>query len=407
MCSGKGMRRILLATALAAAPAVALVWLAAPALSLRPLDTPRAVDFEQRLPALSERPRAFVSPVVEAPRQFDLVGLAGEMREVEIRVRHGEQWSGWNTVENGDPLYAGGADAVQLRADFEPSGELHYVSLSDGSGGVLGSVRGVIHEAFLSLASSEPVRSLAPGVAEAARKRRTPPMPAFVPRSAWGADTPATGCPPRAPAVYGQVQAAVVHHTVSAVDYTPAEAPGIVLGICRYHVYANGWNDIGYNALVDSYGTVYEGRAGGLNLPVVGAHTEGYNSQTTGVASIGDHTTVPPTSAAVNSIVNYLAWKMFTARAIPATGAATLLSAGGSTNRFAAGSSVTVPRVFGHGTTNATECPGATMAPMVASIQARVQARINKYTRKRRKRVKKHRRGKGGKKKHQRSRPAR
>ena len=117
--------------------------------------------------------------------------------------------------------------------------------------------------------------------------------PAIIPRSAWGADS----VPPRAAPRYGVVQAAFVHHTVSTNDYAPADSAGIVLGIARYHRDSNGWNDIGYNFLVDKYGQVFEGRAGGIEAAVIGAQAQGYNAQSTGIACLGTFTTSRQTDA--------------------------------------------------------------------------------------------------------------
>jgi N-acetylmuramoyl-L-alanine amidase len=365
-------------------------WVAAPALSLRPY-TPGGVDFERGIPKVKriskaaaaaarsshphERPARWISPPIQAPHSFDLVGVAREKRSVEIRARDdGGRWSEWVEQQDGTPIYVGGADQAQVRASFKPRGRLHFVNVSGTAGGfagnLLNSARRAINSAFISVASTPVAQALAP-------------KPPVVSRAGWGADLPGGGCPPRRPAEYGAVRAAVIHHTVNANDYAPEEAASIVLGICRFHVYGNGWNDIGYNALVDRYGTLYEGRAGGLKRPVVGAHTGGFNSQTTSIASIGEHTTEIPTPPAQRSIIRYLAWKMGVNRAYPVTTAIQLSSGGGSGNLYPAGTLATVPRITGHMSLNQTACPGSQLAPLLPQIQAAAQKRIKRYAKRR------------------------
>jgi hypothetical protein len=389
-----------LVTAAALLVITASAWVAAPALSLRPY-MPGAVDFEHAIPAAkrmapaaiasarSAHPREaaprWISPPIEAPHRFDLVGVAREMRAVEIRVRdQAGRWSDWVDQEDGTPIYVGGADVAQVRAPFRPRGRLHFVNVSGTSGSfadrLVNSARHAVNTALISVASTPIAEALAP-------------KPQVVSRAAWGADLASGGCPPRGTAEYGTVRAAVIHHTVNANDYTAEEAPSIVLGICRFHVYGNGWNDIGYNALVDRYGTLYEGRAGGLKRPVVGAQAQGFNSQTTSIASIGDHTSEAPTPQAQRSIVQFLAWKMAIDRAAPVNTTVQLTSAGGSESRYPAGTVVTVPKILGHTTLGLTACPGGALIPLVPQIQAAVQKRIKRFAKKRRRKHHKHRSG--------------
>jgi N-acetylmuramoyl-L-alanine amidase len=380
-----------------------LVWVAAPALSLRPY-MPGAVDFERAIPSAKrmgpaavasarranpgEKAAHWISPPIEAPHRFDLVGVAREMRAVQIRVRDdGGNWSDWVEQDDGTPIYVGGADQAQVRAPFRPRGRLHFVNVSGTSGGFAGrlltSARRAINSAFITIASTPVAEALAP-------------KPRIVSRAGWGADNPNGGCPPRAAPEYGTVQAAVIHHTVNANDYTPEEAPAIVLGICRFHVYGNGWNDIGYNALVDRFGTLYEGRAGGLKRPVVGAQAQGFNSQTTSIASIGDHTSEAPTPQAVRSIIQFLAWKMAVDRATPVTGTVQLLSGGGSENKYRAGTVITMPRIMGHLDLGLTACPGGALYSLIPQIRDGVQKRIKHFAKKRRKKKRRHRGASGG-----------
>ncbi|MGZ5314517.1 MAG: N-acetylmuramoyl-L-alanine amidase [Solirubrobacterales bacterium] len=390
------MRRKLIG-ALALALAGLSAWVAAPALSLQPY-LQGAEDFERALPAAKrlppDRARAalrahggegpaaraprWISPPVRAQHPFDLVGVAREMRTVEIRAREeGGEWSEWVEQAEGTPVFVDGADEAQVRSPFRPRGELHFVNVSGTAGGtaerLLGSAREAINSAFIAVASTPVAQALSP-------------KPKVVKRASWGADLADGGCAPRGPAEYGTVGAAVIHHTVNANDYPPEEAAAIVLGICRFHVLGNGWNDIGYNALVDRYGRLYEGRAGGLKQPVVGAQAQGFNAQTTSIASLGEHSSEGITKKARASIIRYLAWKLGVSRASPATGATTLTSAGGAQSRYPEGAPVTAPRILGHGDLGLTECPGALLAPQIPAIRTGVQKRIKRYAKPRGKR---------------------
>jgi hypothetical protein len=365
-------------------------FVAAPALSTHRY-LPAAVDFEQSLEPLEPTdaagkragggPRAgqpgegavdFRSGPIVAPKRFDLVGIARERRPLELRTRRsGGEWSRWVETSNGDPVYAGGADELELRArGWRPTGTLHYVNVSGTADPVqtaLTAARGAVNEAFVTAASA------LGGDAVAAPER-----PSIVTRREWGAERSNGGCRHRGTPAEGEVKAAVVHHTVTTNNYSKSEAKGIVLGICRFHRNGNGWDDIGYNALVDRFGRIYEGRDGGLGDPVVGAHAQGFNSQTTGVASIGDHSNVKATSDARRAFVHFLSWKL-PHHGINATGRTTLVSGGGSASRYPAGRRVRKHRIIGHRSVGHTACPGNRLNAYVDDLRERTQNRIDRY----------------------------
>jgi hypothetical protein len=194
--------------------------------------------------------------------------------------------------------------------------------------------------------------------------RRSP-----VARAAWGA----AAVPPRAAPDYGVVQMAFVHHTVTANDYTPDQSASMVLAIAKYHRDTNGWNDIGYNFLVDQYGQVFEGRAGGIDQAVIGAQAQGYNSQSTGVAVLGTFTAVPIPEAAVASITQLLGWKL-TLHGVPCEGGLTIISGGGSLNRYSSGTPVAMQRISGHRDGDSTECPGDALYAQLPELRRRAAA---------------------------------
>ena len=134
-------------------------------------------------------------------------------------------------------------------------------------------------------------------------------------RSSWGADESIRRGPPSYAA---DVRFAIVHHTAGRNDYTRAEAPAIVKGIQLFHVQGNGWNDIGYNFLVDRFGTIYEGRFGGIDRNVVGAHALGLQHRAPSASRCSGRTGArAPSAAAQDAIARLIAWRLDLAHVDP------------------------------------------------------------------------------------------
>ena len=375
------MRRCLL---LAAVVVGVLVLVAAPALSVRPYQ-PRALNFEMSGPALQAAGSGPAeSPVLRAPKRFNLVGLKwrgeGEPR-ISMRVRReGGSWSDWVRVGTGeehapdpgageehvaggasDPVWAGEADEVQYRLSRRvPGMRLHFVNTrgtATAADRAKNALRRAAQSGFRAVASV--LGAAGAGAQEA--------QPEIAPRSAWENGQ----CTPRGEPAYREVKVGFVHHTVSINEYTAEQVPAMLLSICRYHRDSNGWNDVGYNFLVDKFGRLWEGRAGGIDKAVVGAHTTGMNTQSFAVSNIGDHSTVPAGEPAMEAMTRLFRWKL-PLHGQPTTGQVTVVSNGGSGSHYAPGEPATLERVSGHREANSTACPGQALYEQLPALRGRV-----------------------------------
>jgi hypothetical protein len=323
--------------------------------------------FEMSLSGLPEARAAtagwHTTQVLRAPRRFDLVGLVwarGSHAEAQIRARRrGGRWTDWVALH---PLGDHGPDRGRLPTGTDPA----FVGAADEFQLRLRGAPRALRARF--------VRALPPArLASRLGRRRRPRAraaqaaspPPIIPRADWGA----ASVPPREAPLYGEVQIAFVHHTVTANDYGPEDSAGIVLGIARYHRNSNGWNDIGYNFLVDKYGQVFEGRAGGIDQAVVGAQAQGYNSTSTGIACLGTFTSIAQSPEGMDALARLIGWKM-SVHAVPTDGSVTVISAGGESNRYPAGTPVTLERISGHRDGNNTACPGTVLYGQLEALRS-------------------------------------
>lgn len=307
-------------------------WLRVPAASAAP--PPRATLVTREVPL---RGRTLARG--EGTPRFTLVGLHWQgPGRVGFRVGEGGRFGPWlEAVEHeaadaglegasgpwrlGTPVWTGPVDSIEYRLE------------------------GTVTRLRAHFVDSEPGDPLV-----VPASTTTPPI---VLRDAWGADESIVRATPSyAPSLI----LAIVHHTAGRSPATPEESAAIVRAIQVYHVESNGWNDLGYNFLVDPFGQVFEGRAGGIDRNVIGAHALSFNTGSTGIALLGNFARKAPADEAVSALASLLAWRLDLAHVDPT--ARVVHAASGSSLRA----------VSGHRDVNATECPGEKAYPELDAL---------------------------------------
>ncbi|MEU9750862.1 FG-GAP-like repeat-containing protein [Streptomyces niveus] len=371
---------------------------------------------ERELPSTSTEP-------------FSLVGVGWDSASAEIdgvaqvRTREAKsgKWSGWQSLEldshgpdepegaargASEPLWVGPSTAVQVRVESDKalpkSLKLHMVDPGVSAAEAKNPADPVLDSAAFAVEetaspspgdsvtpsdvptvvptepaeSATPTDTAAPDPSPTPSKPTAPPStvkrPPIIDRAQWGADETMVADPAE---YIDKVQAVYIHHTVGSNNYSCAESAALVRGIMTYHVKTEGWNDLGYNFLVDKCGRIFEGRGGGADLPVKGAHTYGFNSYSTGIALLGDFegdaatgkAAGRPTTAAQQSAARVAAWKLGQYGGNP-KGSVTLV-AQGDTGKYSEGQKATMSVISGHRDAFATACPGKNLYAKLPAIR--------------------------------------
>lgn len=401
------MKRILICVLVAVTACLAAVWAAprtsasvaewmqAPPVHMRILKIAGGLPVAPAIPAGAQAPpgarrrtarRLTAATTLDAGMRFTMAGVicgaphaAGA---VSVRLRtspDGRSWSPWRET----PLERAGEAGGPPRAFTEPvwTGAARYVQVTAVAAGGAGSPAALEHVRLVAIDPSEDgdlvarvmavVRRAAAGVAGvsfAAPAQAAASAPPIVTRRQWGADESLRDGRPD----YAAVKMAFIHHTASGNTYTAAEAPAVVRGIYVYHTRGLGWSDIGYNFLVDRFGTIYEGRCGGMKRGVVGAQVLGFNTGSTGISVIGNFAGDAPPAAALASLEKLLAWKLKIHHLDP-RGTARLTC--DASDKYARGARVTFPVIAGHRQANHTECPGNIFYPLLPTVRREAAGR--------------------------------
>ncbi len=304
--------------------------------------------------------------------------------DVHVRVRGDDGWSRWQhleyaldegpaaTEESGvrdgtAPWWSGPADGVAVRVHSasgqSPTG-LSVVTIDDPAVPPVGlSATASSSTTSVGAASTAAAGAASPG-APITRAPRFPARPRVVTRRQWHANESLGGSCDSP--VHGKtIKMVFVHHTVGDNDYTRSESPAIVRSIHAYHTQGQNWCDIGYNFLVDRFGTIYQGRAGGVQLPVRGAHAGDYNVNTSGISLMGNFERRAPSKRMKNAVVRLVGWRLGTSYREPRT----RTTVAGEAFR----------RISGHRDAMSTACPGGKAYAWLPTLRNRVAGYLKRY----------------------------
>jgi hypothetical protein len=288
---------------------------------------------------------------------------------VRVRSRVDGVWGSWQRVSllhdvpedttrlGTDLVWIGRATGVQVRVDGHRPDDLTLVLLHPAR-----------RAADALLDQQVAARSTGPdaeGTTSARVKR-----PDLIGRADWGANESLRSGRPTFNDTLKQVH---VHHTVNANDYSRGDVPALVRGMYAYHTQSLGWSDLGYNFLVDRFGRTYVGRAGGPGELVRGAHTLGFNHNSTGISCIGNFEAGSPSNAMINGVAALAAWKLSMYGGKPRE-KVTVRSEG--SDKYPAGRTVRLPVIDGHRDTNDTACPGSNVYARLPAIRRRANKLI-------------------------------
>lgn len=200
-------------------------------------------------------------------------------------------------------------------------------------------------------------------------KSGCPDFPTIVTRSGWcGGAAPCTSVNAAYTVTYITATHTVIHHGASPDTYTDGQA--VVRSYWNYHVNTLGWADIGYNYLVDKFGTLYQGRHN-PSLPssdVKGAHAGNANGGSIGINFLGNLDVTLATTAQLAKVDQLLGWWYDHRGFDPTTSASMTTQAYGVQVK---------PRITGHRDIGSTTCPGDDLHARLPAMRLSVKAVID------------------------------